>query len=393
MERSSFATSTFGECISDRVEGVSWFKPASLPRALKLDGETIMALTDAEAALGRLSGTGGQLRDPQLLLRPYAVREALASARIEGTQARLTEVFQAEAQTSRQVYGDLRSMRAHLDATRFGIEHIADSDLSLTLLLDLHAILMMGTTRSADAGTFRDELVWLGSPTDRPENAVFVPPVGDAMRVALEDLKNFLATPPRMPALVRCALLHYQFLTIHPFVDGNGRIGRLMILLFLLREKRLTAPLLYLSAYFERNRIQYYDRLQAVRERGEIQEWLQFFFTAINVQANDAVARAEILLSLREEYREALAGNRSRALEVVELLFENPVITTTMVRQRLQMTSQGALNLLRGLQNRGWLTMLRDRQGRGGSTFWIAPMIYQYVGDEPIEELEASGSI
>lgn len=172
--------------------------------------------------------------------------------------------------------------------------------------------------------------------------------------------------------------MHYQFETIHPFMDGNGRLGRLLIVVFLVHRERLPAPLLYVSAYLEQHRREYYDRLQAVRERGEIEEWIQFFLTAVNVQASDAVQRAEELFDLRESYRLALAGSRSRASEVVDLLFENPFTTAQSVARRLDITAQGARNLLHSLEKEGWVEPL-GIFGRGGRTYWVATTIFGIV--------------
>src|SRR5437588_5337539 len=164
--------------------------------------------------------------------------------------------------------------------------------------------------------------------------AVFVPPPVPEMLEALDAFEKYLYAEAHLPPLVQLALVHYQFETIHPFLDGNGRLGRLLAVFYLVQQQVLPQPLLYLSAYFETHRREYYERLQAVRERGEIQEWLQFFLTAVAVQAEDAVARAEHLHDLREKYRSALAGSRSRAVEVVDLLFVNPFVTVRRVAKR-----------------------------------------------------------
>jgi Fic family protein len=175
--------------------------------------------------------------------------------------------------------------------------------------------------------------------------------------------------------LVQCALLHYQFETIPPFLDGNGRLGRLLIIFFLLHHGRLPAPLLYISPYLEEHRSEYYDRLQAVRERGELQEWIQFFLTAVAAQAEDAVTRAEQLIDLRERYRSELAGSRSRAAEVVDLIMENPIISSYTIGQRMQVTNQGAHNLIMQLERRGLIERL-GRFGRGGRSFWLAREVF-----------------
>jgi Fic family protein len=325
------------------------------------------------------------LRNPRLITRPYAVREALASARIEGTQASLADVFQAEAAHQSISVNDAAEVSVHIAALDRGLEDVRTNGLSLRTLCRTHRRLTHEGAQQP-AGNLRRTPVWLGSPTARPETAVFVPPVGQAMSDSLQDWEEFLRHPPRIPLLMRAALLHFQFLTIHPFVDGNGRVGRILVQLILEHERRLNAPLLYVSAYFADHRREYYDRLQAVRERGEMQEWLQFFLTAVAAQAEDGVVRAERLLNLREQYRVELSGGRSRAAEVVELLFENPVTTTSIVRDKLGVTTQGALNLIRSLETRGWLEPLGNF-GRGGARYWMAGEILRLL-TSPARETE-----
>lgn len=173
-----------------------------------------------------------------------------------------------------------------------------------------------------------------------------------------------------MPPLIRCGLLHYQFETLHPFLDGNGRLGRLLIIFYLLSQGHLPSPLLYVSSFFEEHKDDYYDRLQAVREQGDIEGWLCFFLVAIAEQANDAVARAEALTDLREEFRTSLRGSRSRAGEVVDMLLENPYVTTATVSRRLGITYQGSTNLLRQLED---LEVLRPaRRISGRSNRWVS---------------------
>ncbi len=322
-------------------------------------------------------------------MRPYAVREALASARIEGTQASLTDVFQAEASRVHPRERDIIEVTAHVEALEKGLS-LARERLNLQALCEVHNALMSTSLRNSSEESIRSSPVWLGSPTQRPETAVFVPPVGDALNLALSDWEEYLSNPPRVPILIRAALLHYQFLTIHPFSDGNGRVGRMLVLLFLCHQDRLSVPLLYVSPYFASRRREYYDRLQAVRERGELQQWLQFFLTAVAAQADDGVLRSRELLGLRERYRAELAGSRSRAVEVVELLFTNPVITTTLIRKKLQITNQGALNLIRSLAGRGWLSEI-GVAGKGGATVWIANEVYDAIAGDDVDEAENQG--
>jgi Fic family protein len=387
MKPEDVESSDFGRVLWDEDGDYWWFDPAALPREIVLDNETQLALSEADTALGRLSGVGGTLREPRLLMRPYAVREALASARIEGTQAKLSDVFQAQASDRGPRDRDLAEVTAHIAALEAGL-NLAEERLDFDTLRRVHTILMSQHGGGKEPGELRTVPVWLGSPTDRPETAVFVPPVGQAMTDALASWSEFLAKPPRLPALIRAAMLHYQFLTVHPFIDGNGRVGRMLILLFLRHENKLSVPLLYVSPYFAAKRREYFDRLQAVREKGELQQWLQFFLTAVASQAEDGVLRARELLDLRERYRTELSSSRSRATEVVETLFTNPVITTALIRKNLGVTTQGALNLIRSLESRGWLSPV-GTSGRGAATQWLAKDVFAIVGRD--EEPTISG--
>jgi Fic family protein len=317
--------------------------------------------------------------NPDLLLRPYAYKEALASARIEGTQADIEGLLQAERGPGVSDAA-VEVVSRHLPALDTGLDLVrAGAPPTFSLLRDVHRVLLDPQIKRV-AGR-RIDPVWVGSPTDRPESATFVPPLGDALEQGLADWDDFVENPPALPGLVRAALLHYQLLTVHPFVDGNGRVGRMMVLLFLVADGRLTVPLLYLSPYFEARRREYYDRLQAVRERGEIQEWLQFFLTAVEAQASDGVQRARRLLHLREEYRLQLMTARNRSVAVVDLMFENPIVTTATVRERLGTSTQGALNLIRSLEGRGWLAQI-GTGGRGAAKIWMAGEVYEAMFEE-----------
>ncbi|HLI75572.1 MAG TPA: Fic family protein, partial [Acidobacteriaceae bacterium] len=291
-----------------------------------------------------------------------------------------TDVYQAQAAQGGPRDRDVAEVTSHIAALEQGLS-LAKDHLDFATLRRVHSILMSDDRGDPEPGGLRKIPVWLGSPTERPETAIFVPPVGESMRLALSSWEEFLNNPPRLPVLLRAALLHYQFLTVHPFIDGNGRVGRMLILLFLRRENRLSVPLLYVSPYFAARRREYFDRLQAVRERGELQQWLQFFLTAVASQAQDGVLRARELLDLREHYRTELSSSRSRAIEVVELLFTNPVITTAMIRRNLEVTTQGAINLIRSLESRGWLADVGS-SGRGGATQWLARDVYEVVSRE-----------
>ncbi len=355
------------------------FEPAPVPPSLTLEPATIMLLSEADAALGRLAGSGRLLPDPHLLVNAYVTREAVASSRIEGTQASVTEVFDAAA-TGKSSRSDVQEVRNYIVALQHGLQRLDEGfPISLRLIREMHGILLSGVRgHERTPGDFRLTQNWISSPDNRPSTARFVPPTVENMWRALDDWEKYLHDQtPQLPLLIRCALLHYQFETIHPFLDGNGRIGRLFIVLYLQDRGRLPTPLLYISSFFDRRKEEYYDRLQFVRERGDVNAWLDFFLTGIAVQATDAVERAEQLADLREQYRLTLQSSRSRAGEVADLLFANPIMTVRAVREQLGGSQPGATNLLRTLTAHGIVREVGE--GPGVRHRWFADEILRVL--------------
>jgi Fic family protein len=350
VDTSKFVAPAWGRAVSTGGSAAYvTFIPQPIPRELPLDSETVLRLSEADAALGRLAGAGRVLPNPHLLVNAYITREAVSSSRIEGTQASVTEVFDA-AVTGETKRDDIREVRNYVRALEHGIARLDGGfPMSLRLIREMHEILVQGVRgQEQTPGEFRRTQNWIASPDGRISTARFVPPPQHEMGLALDDWEKYLHDrSPRLPLLIRCALLHYQFETIHPFLDGNGRLGRLFIVLYLKELGRLSKPLLYLSSYFDDRKYEYYDRLQYLRERGEVTEWLRFFLDGVAVQATDAVDRAELLSDLRETFRARLRGGRSRAPEVVDLLFANPILTVRYVQQHLGLSQPGATNLLR----------------------------------------------
>ncbi|AYY11421.1 Fic family protein [Actinobacteria bacterium YIM 96077] len=377
MDHSRYQAPTFGQAAKEPGNRYAfwYFAPRPVPRSLPLGSATIAALSDADAALGHLQGLGRIIKDPQLLVGPYLTREAVASSRIEGTQASMSDVLQAKAGGTRAENEDIAEVTRYLQAAYEGLRLIEELPITQRLIFRLHEILLQGV-RGEDKlpGELRRSPVWVGSPTDSPDTALYVPPLHNLIPDLLTDWEEFVNTPSVYPVLIKCGLMHYQFETIHPFLDGNGRIGRLLINLMLMAEGRLSAPILYLSGYLESHRQEYYDRLQAVRERGEVEQWLQFFLTAVRRQADDAVERAGRLIELRESYRKEAAQSRSSLPALVEHLFQNPYVTVGSVESNTGLTNQGARNLIRDAARRGWLTEI-DSRGRGGKTYWVANRI------------------
>lgn len=379
MDATKFVAPQWGRAVSTGgAAAYVTFVPAALPRKLHLEPETIIALSAADSSLGRLSGVGRILPAPHLLLLPYLTREAVASSRIEGTQASISDVFEARA-TGEIGSAEVREVANYIAALNHGIDRLASLPVSTRLIREMHQILLTGV-RGAERtpGELRVSQNWIGS--DRPSTAPFVPPTADDMRPALWDWEHYAHDRnPGLPLLVRTALLHYQFETIHPFLDGNGRLGRLFVVLYLVEKGVIPAPLLPLSAALEQRRSEYYQRLQAVRERGEIQEWLRFFLNVVADTASDSITRAERLVDLREGYLSRLAGSRSRANEVVDLIMSSPVVTTRQVADGLGVSVVGAGNLLRQLQRLDVVT--EQRRGTGIATLWRAQDVLAAVSE------------
>ena len=388
MDPTKYTAATYGR--PARRPGDRWafwyFDPEPIPRNLDLEPATVMALSEADAAVGHLEGLGHLITEPQLLIGPYVTSEALASSRIEGTRASLAEVLAVDAQAGPTggATVDVAEVQAYVRATNRGLELIKTLPLTQRLILDVHGVLMAGVRgQERSPGKFRHSPVWVGSPTDSPDTALFVPPLPERLGGLLDDWERFVNDPVPLPALVRAAIMHYQFETLHPFLDGNGRIGRLVIGLFLHAQGRLTTPLLYLSGYLESHRQEYYDRLQGVRERGEMQEWIQFFCTAVTRQARDGVDRAGRLVRLREQYTTQGARLRSRAAELVPLLFGNPFMTTARAEQALGVANQGARKLLAQAEQLGWVEQV-GTVGKAGRIVWVARDVLDIMEAPPV---------
>ena len=364
--------------------GYDQYVPRPVPRALDLDQATVRSLSDADRALGRLAGAGRLLPNPHLLVQLYLTAEALASSQIEGTQASLSEVLEAAADDADSESVDVREVQNYIAAFELGRRLLEELPLSLRLIRAVHERLLTGVRgEEKNPGEFRTSQNWIGPPGMGLADATFVPPRHDPeMTEALADWERFLhEREGGLPVLVACALIHYQIETIHAFLDGNGRVGRLVIILYLLDTGELAEPLLYLSPWFERSRQTYYDRLQGVRERGDIQAYLQYFLDGVAIQAQDAVTRAERLTDLQQRYRTELTGDRSNAVHLVDLLFANPFVTTGRVVRELDISGPGALNLIRKLEGLGWLHEARV-SGRGGRITWVARDIMRLLTAE-----------
>lgn len=384
MELGEYASTPFGEArrTLGRHGYVAYF-PAPIPRSIELPSPTIRLLADAEAALGRLAGVGQLVPNPHLLIRPYLLREALSSTRIEGTQASLFDVLETEA-SGEAPSADVEEVLNYIGALEWGLAEAQRLPLGVRLIREIHHRLLAGVRgRERMPGEFRTSQNWVGGGGSTIETARFVPPPPEALPDLLADWERFAHEDVDLPLLVQHALLHYQFETLHPFLDGNGRLGRLLIVLCLVERGRLSAPLLYVSAYLERDRERYYEALQTVREAGDPIPWIELFLAAVQTQAADAVARARRIVELRERYRGAAASIvSSKGMALVDLVCETPIVSSRGVESRLGVTRPTALKLLRQLEAVGVLT--EADSGPRGQRRYVARELVAAVTEERV---------
>ena len=338
------------------------YVPEPLPPRMEWRPELVASLSAADRAIGRLAGEGQRLPNPHLLIRPFVRREAVLSSRIEGTQATLGELLASEAGAAvERSPADLREVGNYVVALEHGIQRLDSLPLSLRLVTELHERLMRGVRGdTATPGEFRRSQNWIGSPGCTLANATFVPPSPDRLMNCLGEWERFLHDET-VPPLVHAALAHSQFEAIHPFLDGNGRVGRLLITLGLIAKGVLPSPLLYLSAYFEATRDEYYARLLGVTERGEWEEWVGYFLRGVGHQAGDALRRIQRIDDLRSSFGERLAGSSSRTPQMaLDLFIENPFWTVNRLAERLDVAFTTAQRAIDRLEEAGIVTRVGE---------------------------------
>lgn len=354
--------------------------PQPLPPALEIDWELARTLSEADRSLSELSGVARTLPNPHLLIAPFVRREAVLSSRIEGTQAGFSDLLFFEAAPSaRPPIEDVKEVANYVSALEHGLARLKDLPVSLRLIREMHERLMHGVRGdSMTPGEFRRSQNWIGPPGCTLSDATFIPPPVAEMTQALGDFEKYLHAPPVLPPLVRLALIHYQFEAIHPFLDGNGRIGRLLITLLLCVEGLLPQPLLYLSAFFERHRQEYYRLLMAVSQSGAWTDWIRYFLRGIAEQSSDAVKRANLLLNLRQRYREKMQSARSSALllQMVDDLFSTPALDVSSASKRLNVTPRAAQLNVDKLIKSG---ILKEATGRRRNRIFVAAEIIDII--------------
>jgi Fic family protein len=329
-----------------------------------------------------LAGLGSTIANPHLFIRPFIRKEAVLSSRIEGTQADISDLYAYEAGQlplpgfkATPPEADVREVLNYVHALEYGVERLQTLPVSLRLFRELHERLMAGVRGDhATPGEFRRSQNWIGPPGCTLRDASYVPPPVEEMQHALYALESYLHENTTYPPLIRLGLIHYQFEAIHPFLDGNGRIGRLLIVLLMIHWRVLPLPLLYLSAYFHRHRETYYDLLMAVSEQGNWREWLLFFLHGVAEQAGDAITRARRLQDLQRLWYEQLQVEKATSLMlgVMNWLFEQPILAANDIVERFDVTHRTAMATLRKLED---LAILSEVTGKQRHQRYVATQI------------------
>jgi Fic family protein len=366
--------------------GYRAFLPHPLPPnpPIRIEGELQRLLSDANRNLGRLDGATEILPNPDLFVSMYVRQEAVLSSQIEGTQSSLADVLAFEAGQLGTKVDDTREVLSYVRAMNAGIDELQRLPLSLRLIKMIHEELMRDVRGGhATPGEFRRSQHWIGPQGSTLANATFVPPPVPDMTDALGQLESFLHDRDALPALVHCAVTHAQFETIHPFLDGNGRVGRLLITFQLVERGTLHKPLLYLSHFFKRNRAEYYDRLMAVRNDGNWEAWVEFFLRGVVEVSREATSLARDILSLREQHLRAVGTERSPfAIPLLELLFERTVITVRTAEQVLECTYGQANALVARFEQLG---ILHETTGKKRNrVYQYAPYLRLFPSATPV---------
>jgi Fic family protein len=337
----------------------------------------VNVLSRADLAVGRLDGLSQTLPNPELFVAMYVRREAVLSSQIEGTQSTLR---------------DVEEVVNYVKAMEYGLQRLTTLPLSLRLIREIHGeLLSSGRGAERMPGDFRTSQNWIGSAGGLLRDATFVPPPPHEMHEGLGRLETFLHTDHGFPPLIESALAHAQFETIHPFLDGNGRVGRLLVTFLLVHRGVLTRPLLYLSYYLKRHRAGYYDRLMGVREDGDWEGWLRFFLIGVAETAEEATGTAGAIVALRERHRADVQRLGHNGLGLLDLLYRNPLVNSRLVMQALAVSVPTAHKLLQSFEDLGVLTEITGY--RRNRLFRYGPYLALFdeptaAADEPVEVQE-----
>lgn len=361
--------------------GYKAYLPDPLPPLINWDLSLVNILSEADMLLGRLAGEGGKLPNPHILIRPFIAREAVLSSRIEGTQATLGDVLADHAGVPVEIAsGDLREVNNYIIALEYGIERLKEFPLSLRLLREIHGKLMDHVRgHNAIPGGFRRSQNWIGVPGCTLATASYVPPCPEHLMDCLDSFEKFL-NDRSLPPLIQIALAHYQFEAIHPFLDGNGRVGRLLITLFLVERGILPTPLLYLSAFFEATRSEYYELLAAVTKKGDWHSWLIYFLNGVARQSEDAISRASRINKLLDTWRKKTAGFATTLPnQLIDQLAMNPFMTVKQTAEKMEVSYTTIQRAIRKLEE---LNIVREISGGKRNRVYCAEAILKIL-EEP----------
>jgi Fic family protein len=369
-----------GKCIKT-LENYWAYIPNPLPPKLIYDEELLHLLSEGDRLVGELKGMGNMLPNPYLLITPYAQREAVSSSQIEGTRASLSDLMLFEAGAVEQTnIDDIQEVRNYIRALSRGVKLLKKMPLSTRFLRELHAVLMKGVRGGhARPGEIRTSQNWIGAPGCTLKDAKYVPPPPREMSDCLSDLEKYIHSEPQESALIQSAYVHYQFEAIHPFLDGNGRIGRLLITLLLLERGTLSQPILYLSGFFHKYRSEYYNRLFEVSQKGAWNEWVKFFLRGVSFQSQTAIQDAKKLSPLHEELVEQVRSGRKMpetAIRIVEELFQNPMLSIAKLSKDWDLPYNSVKNGVERLVRMG---LLEEKTGGMRNRIYVCPKLLRIV--------------
>jgi Fic family protein len=379
MNNAVFTVKSFGRLVP-AIKGQKAFVPHSLPPKLVWTGQLASVLSEADRSVGQLKGLGINLPNPHLLIQPFIRKEAQMSSQIEGTVATMAQLYLFEAgDRSVEQVPDVREVFNYVQAIEEGMQLNQQLPVCLRMIRQLHQTLMKDVRgENKRPGQFRKDQNWIGPVGCSIEQATYIPPPPDEMNRCLDEMEKFINKPVNeLPVLVWLAMIHYQFEAIHPFNDGNGRIGRLLITLLMCAKEILDKPLLYFSAYFEKNRQEYYKRLLSVSTMGQWNEWILFFLKGIAEQSKDASEKAYQLMRLQQEYHQVVGKSRSALqIKLVDSLFEQPAIKPTQTAKQFGVTYTAAKNNIDRLVQAG---ILKEITTSKRNKIYIAKKILEII--------------
>jgi Fic family protein len=371
-----FEGSKTGKCVKT-MQGYYAFIPCeirTISQAAEYNHTIVSLLSKADRLLGELSGTGRVIQNPYRLISPYIRREAVSSSSIEGTQSSLRDLFLYEAQEVKQPrIPDVKEVSNYVKALEEGIKLLDRLPISTRLICEMHGILMQGVRgEHATPGELRRSQNWIGPPGCTLNEATYVPPPVQEMKMALGDWEKFINADMQIPVLIQAAVTHYQFEAIHPFIDGNGRIGRLLIILLLLQKGCLTQPLLYLSEFFDKYRDEYYRLLLAVSQKGDIQTWIEFFLRGIIRKSEDALRDSRIILHCYEKYQNVIKSSKQvpeSVYKLIDEIFKIPVVSISNMSNKLGVQYNSIKN---GVLRLVTLGILQEVGGKKRNKIYVA---------------------